>query len=254
MPSLTLRALPGQPFGTLRTLLLVLLLGLASAVWAQDAATPSISKAQEARANKALGTASALLQTRKTGEAIEHCEQVIADYKATFGDENTRYFAARRSEEAVLYLLQAAAGVEKKAAVMVSYNWALAYYCKGYAFVELRQWSDAQMSLEQAITMSPQNSKFLSELAHTYQEQKNWDKALETFRAAEAAKDYSPDNLKISEWSRAKRGMAFALVEMNRLDEAEKLHRECLELDPNDRIAAHEIRYIQMLRAKQKAI
>lgn len=45
--------------------------------------------------------------------------------------------------------------------------------------------------------------------------------------------------------------MGYALVELKRLDEAEKMYRQCLELDKNDSKASNELRYIQNLKAKQ---
>ena len=46
--------------------------------------------------------------------------------------------------------------------------------------------------------------------------------------------------------------MGFAYVELNRLDDAEAMYRQCLELDKNDAAAMRELRYVQGVKAKAK--
>jgi len=50
------------------------------------------------------------------------------------------------------------------------------------------------------------------------------------------------------------RGVGFALIELNRLDEAEQKYRLCLEIDPQDSIAMNELRYIEKLRKESAAV
>jgi Flp pilus assembly protein TadD len=55
--------------------------------------------------------------------------------------------------------------------------------------------------------------------------------------------------------SRAMRGVGFAvgfaLIELGRLDEAEKKFRQCLDLDKGDKKAIAELNYLQNLREKK---
>jgi tetratricopeptide (TPR) repeat protein len=48
----------------------------------------------------------------------------------------------------------------------------------------------------------------------------------------------------------ALRGIGFALIELQRLDEAEASFQESLKIDPNNRLALNELTYIRQLRAK----
>ena len=115
--------------------------------------------------------------------------------------------------------------------------------------------SKATESLEHALALSPRNSKFLSERVNIYQREKNWSMALQTFQLAEtAAKEFAPPDTKNMELSLAWRGIAYVLVEQNRLDEAEKMYQQCLELDKNDPRAMNELRYIRSLKAKNKEV
>ena len=46
----------------------------------------------------------------------------------------------------------------------------------------------------------------------------------------------------------ALRGIGFSLIELERLDEAERVFKESLELEPMSRVASNELKYIQSLR------
>lgn len=49
----------------------------------------------------------------------------------------------------------------------------------------------------------------------------------------------------------ALRGMGFALIELQRLDEAEGVFQDSLKIEPNNKLALDELAYIQQLRAKR---
>jgi len=191
-----------------------------------------------------------LLMAKKPKEAIEYFEKIAADYEKRFKNDNDKIFCARSPAESLLYLLESANN--KKNAKVVSSNWAYAYFMKAYALIELGKLNESKSNLERALALSPWNSQFLSELGHVYQLEKNWPLALQTYqRAEEAAKAASPPESKNAELSRAWRGLGYVYVELSQLDEAEKMYRQCLELDKNDQRALNELRYIQDLRAKK---
>jgi tetratricopeptide (TPR) repeat protein len=132
-------------------------------------------------------------------------------------------------------------------------DWAYSYYLKGYALIELGNYTDAKPLIEKAIEMMPQNAQFLSELGHIYQVEKNWDTQIEVFQRAEKAATTLPKENGSANLARAWRGIAFALTEQGKLDESTGYYKKCLELNPNDQTAVSELRYIQQLRAKQGA-
>jgi Flp pilus assembly protein TadD len=55
------------------------------------------------------------------------------------------------------------------------------------------------------------------------------------------------------ELGRARRGLGYVLVELGKLDEAEKKYQQCLVDDPKDRKAAAELEYVRGLKAKAKS-
>jgi tetratricopeptide (TPR) repeat protein len=52
---------------------------------------------------------------------------------------------------------------------------------------------------------------------------------------------------------RARRGIGYVLVELGKLDEAEKKYQQCLADNPKDSRAAAELEYVRNLKAKRKS-
>lgn len=172
---------------------------------------------------------------------------VIAFYESTFAGQ--QIFCARTQQESLLYLVTAAK--EKKSAKVLNQNWAQAYFFKAYSYVELGNPTESELWLNKALALSPGNSSYYSELAHLYQIRKDWNKSIELFEKAQKyAQTTSPDEVKIVELLRAKRGSAYSLVELGRLEEAAKKYRECLSIDPNDKKSQMELEYVQNLKSK----
>lgn len=193
-----------------------------------------------------------LAASGKPKEAIENFDKIAARYEEMYQDGKTKYYCARDPVESMMYLLQAA-NENKGDAKVVSANWAYAYYFKAYLLVEAGRVPEAKLFLKRALALSPYNSQFHSELGSIYQREKNWPMALQTFQLAETAADFSPPNLKNSELSIAWRGIGYVFIEQNRLDEAEKMYRKCIDLNKNDSKALAELKYIQSLKAKPGA-
>jgi Flp pilus assembly protein TadD len=77
-----------------------------------------------------------------------------------------------------------------------------------------------------------------------------------THHAKQAAEEHaalSPDDAKTEELGRARRGVGYVLVELRKLDEAEKKYQQCLKENPKDKKAAAELEYVRRLKAKEKS-
>jgi tetratricopeptide (TPR) repeat protein len=103
------------------------------------------------------------------------------------------------------------------------------------------------------LELSPHNPHYLCELGEIYQLEKNWPKAIETFKQAEDENPLAPDDTRAVELARARRGIGYVLVELGKLDEAEKKYEQCLKTDPKDTQAARELEYVRQLK-KQRSI
>jgi tetratricopeptide (TPR) repeat protein len=191
-----------------------------------------------------------LIDAGEPQRAITECLQPVIDAfeKARQGSQK-RFYSAQNQVQAIIYV---ALPADKGQTVeVVSGDWADAYLMKAYALTELRKISEAQAALEAAVRLSPLNSQYQSELAYTYQVQKDCERSIETYRqAASVAELGSSEQTKSEDLARAWRGEGYCLVEQGQLDQAEALYRRCLTANPNDRKAQGELQYVEGLRKK----
>jgi tetratricopeptide (TPR) repeat protein len=224
------------------------------AVSAQQPGSEAFTTESEDHVQQAiLDAGTSLLKSGKIQEAInDHYNKVIAFFEKRASKSNARIYAARSANESLQYLLQAAADNSKQSAIVVKPTYAYAYFLRGYALAELNQNVEAKAAIERAVQLSPYNAQFLAELGNQHIRAKNWKASLDTFQRAEtAANDFTPEEAKQFELGKALRGQGYVLVELNRLSEAETAYNKALTLNPNDRVATAELRYVQSLKTKQ---
>jgi tetratricopeptide (TPR) repeat protein len=215
---------------------------------------------KDAGLSKMLEDARALIDQKKPQPAVEKCDKVIASFNAYYVNSKHKIYCARTSAENLGYLLKAAADMDKgqfesgkKDAIVLSSTWASAYFVKGYALQDLGRVPEAKSSILSAVALSPWSCLYLCELGSIYKLEKDWKRAKEAYETAEGQASLSPDNVKAAELAQARRGLGYVLVELGKLDEAEKKYQQCLADDPNDTKAAAELEYVRNLKAKIKS-
>lgn len=177
-------------------------------------------------------------------------DPVIAFYETTYADHTQRYFSARSVAETLLYMIRGAK--DHVATTVVSRNWVEAHFLKGYSLDDLQDQDAARAEYETALKLAPDNSQVLAELGGLYNRQKDFNKALETYRLAETDSEYSPPEAKDLDRARAWRGQGYAYVELHQWDDAERMYRQSLALDKTDRHSQQEIQYIQRQRNAER--
>jgi tetratricopeptide (TPR) repeat protein len=185
-------------------------------------------------------------------QAIDNAlDPVITYYEQRYAHSSNVIYCTHSMPETVYYMGIAAAN--KQDAVALGPTWAQAYMLKAYALFDLQRYDEAAVALDKALKLSPENSQFLAELGAGYIRHKNWTKALETYQHAEvSAQTFSPAAAKDYDLARSWRGQGFVLTELGKLDEAEALYLKCLQLNPDDKRAANELKYVRNVREKQK--
>src|SRR5262245_21561236 len=189
---------------------------------------------QEARHN---------IDSKNLAGAIAKCDHVINAYNAYYGDSKQRIFCGRTPEERLGELLKAA--VDKDSAIALSSTWSDAYFMKAYALEDLDRMTEAKAMLQQALKTSPFNAQYLAEMGQIYAREKNWSKAEQLYREAEDNASLSPPDARPSDLARARRGLGYVLVEVGKLDEAEKKYQQCIAADPSDTKAKAELEYVR---------
>lgn len=173
----------------------------------------------------------------------------LSEYCAdAFAEEGVAYRTARTITEQMTYLVLGAARGETTHVITLACS--DAYYYRAYIAVELQQIGAAESYLATALEYAPMNSYYLNEKGYIEQAQQQWKRSIETYeKAAEYAQSYAPEDAKMEEFLRAKRGIGYSLIEMNNLSEAEQIYLEVLEINPDDEAAQNELEYIRQLQA-----
>jgi Flp pilus assembly protein TadD len=215
-----------------------------------DNPPPASARADEAEQQQHVDAAAKLLQQGKPAEAIDGIDKVIAHFEALRKERTDVAYCARSPAESLVYLAEAAKN--NTATSVYGSAWCDAYFLRGYALIELGHNGEARAALERAVQLAPREAHYRSELAELYARQKNWNDALAAYDAsAKVAEESVEKERKNAELGRALRGKGFVLVELGRLDEAEATYRRCLALDPADKKAMNELRYVQSRQQKQ---
>jgi tetratricopeptide (TPR) repeat protein len=199
---------------------------------------------------KLLQEARHLIDSKNPGAAIAKCETVINAFKSHYGSGKLKIFCARSPEESLGLLMKAA--VDKNSATVLSFLWSDAYFMKAYALEDVNRLGDAKTTLEQALKLSPFNAQYLAEMGQIYAREKNLPKAQQLYREAEDNAPLSPPEARAGDLARARRGLGYVLVELGKLDEAEKKYQQCIASNLNDTKAKVELQYVREQKAKQK--
>ncbi|MFO1022476.1 MAG: tetratricopeptide repeat protein [Planctomycetales bacterium] len=119
-----------------------------------------------------------------------------------------------------------------------------AFYYLGFIAVKHKQFDQAIKYLDRGLAMDPSNPNFLFEKAQALVHSGKPEEALAFYgQVNEIGPFVNRRHLAV-----ALRGRGFILIELQRLDEAEQAFKSSLELDPDNRIALHELAYIEHLR------
>jgi Flp pilus assembly protein TadD len=217
----------------------------ASPVLAQ---APQETPEQTARSAK-LGQAIAAIQSQKPAEATAILQPLLTEYEKLYAGEKRKIYCAHDPKESLRYMLEAAAA--KHDAVAIDSGWCMALWARGFALIDMRQLDAAVPFLERAVALAPSYPHYLSELGYAYQSQKKWQLSYDLYSRAATAAAFQEGEQRKKSLRRAWFGMAFDLIELGRLDEAEKLLNQCLELVPNDQKVKDELQYVREQRAKK---
>ncbi|GAB3774157.1 hypothetical protein GCM10028796_47940 [Ramlibacter monticola] len=229
---------------------------LAQATPPAQAASASPPPAPRQTENTAeLDEVSRLMRGGKLQEALVLADAVAQSYEDRYRRGKRQVFASRGPVESQAYLNEVgrapSPGKEATEAGIYPSTWGDAYYLKSFILTEMKRMPEAKAAIEAAVALAPHNAAYRAELGQLLLKNKAWEEAIKEFKRAESdAREFSPGTVRNRELARALRGQAFVMVEKKDLDGAEKLYNECVKLDPADRTAQAELRYIAQLRTK----
>lgn len=217
-----------------------------SAIAASDQETKAEIHQETDPLSPKIDEAFAFIRDGKPAQALPILDGVIASEEALHRDEKRVIYSARTLTEAMVYAGLAAS--QKKSAVVVDDTYAMGYFIKGFALIDLNRPDEAKPLFDRALALAPMNSQFLAERGEWFKTRKDWARAYEDFEAASAAAEFADESSKSSYRRRAWRGMAYARIEEGRIEEARELLQKCMKLEPDDEKCQHELDYIASLK------
>lgn len=173
--------------------------------------------------------------------------EVIDRFEAEFGKSPARVFSARGPTDALLYVMDGP--LVHKDTIVLGPAWALAYWGRAYVYGEMNQFDDEIRELNKALALAPQDPQFNNEMGFVHIQKRQFKEALEAYKTAEQNAELGDDpEANIHFRCVALRGQGYALVELHRLDEAEKAYKACLKIKPDEPKSLGELDYIKGLR------
>lgn len=226
---------------------------------------PAPASAADAQAAKDHATVKKAMNSGDLGtirKMVPALEAVVSHTPAAYPlverKNDTFIVRAYNLDQGLIASLLASAAAEKaapdqKTQVVVDYNtYGLAYFLLGSAAVEARNYDKASEWLDKGLALQPENLMLVTEKGMVLTAQRRFADALALY---DATFDKAAAFLISDQQGKARllRARGFSLIELGRLDEAEKAYRDSLEIEPDHGGAKHEIGYIAKLRAGGQA-
>lgn len=197
-----------------------------------------------------LGKGVVLMQQGQPAEAEKIFSKIIKAYEKNH-DPAVPYRCSY-PEDAQRTVDHAVKQLGDKRFILGSDVWCAALWGKGFVLIDLGRSSEAGEYLARSVEMMPFSAHFINEYAEWYKPQRDWKKSYALFERAwqTVDRDVKGRDRKIA--ARALRGMAFNLIELGDLDQAEHFLKLSLEYEPEAAAKVRgELDYIAEQRAKK---
>ncbi len=134
--------------------------------------------------------------------------------------------------------------VGRKKTIWIRPSYSKAFYYLAFIAVQREDLLDGLKNIENGIKLESDHPLLLCEKALILRLLKRHEEAYTLFRKAIKARPWMPSSYR----ARAMRGAGAALVDLQRLNEAEVILRESLQIEPDNEGAKNELIYIEQLR------
>jgi len=199
----------------------------------------------ESADSKAVDRAAGLLQSGSGEEAKrilqDVCSRCPQHYEHEYVEGNTRYVTFWDMDEFMEY----AATRPKDSAELVLWirsAYPRACYYLGYLLIDHGEFQEAIEWLDKGRAMEPQNPRFLLESGMAYGRMKDHQRSLDCYLQV-----LDLPSVPAKQRAVALRQIGVQLIDLGRLDEAERRLRESLDLEPGNANAEKELTYIRQL-------
>jgi tetratricopeptide (TPR) repeat protein len=182
-----------------------------------------------------------LLHAKQLNAAEKAAVALCKKFEAKFDPARTQFVFSTRAE----FETFKKTGRDKVEWIDVGYHQCLKL--QAYIAAERKQFPVALAMLQKLEKIAPTDAGGSIEAGYVLGQMKRYDEALLSYGRAEATIAKYPAQRHFL--AAAMRGKGFMLIELSRLDEAERELRKSLVIEPGNRVALNELEYIQELRA-----
>ncbi|WP_431288153.1 hypothetical protein [Roseateles chitinivorans] len=213
--------------------------------------TPRILPEHETR----YAAAAALVRAGKKEEGLVQLQKLNEELRGELAEPGVDYFCHRGNDaEMARFVGMKAMGNAAPARVVVlGVLPCNVQFSHAYMLVELERLPESREVLERLLPMAPFNSHYKSELAHVLSMLGQPLRSLSLYREAESDAEFDDKSEQAHRRAVALRGQGYALVELQRWDEAEAAYRKSLTFEPDNRLAKGELTFIRDQRPKAPA-
>ena len=198
-----------------------------------------------------LGIANSMLQEGKRIEAEKLLNDFVSemppDWKPIMESETSIDITYWSLEEFLSHTAHYIKDGSKKNLQWVGPSYSKMFYTLAFICVEQQDWSKAMLYIQQATELEPDHPMILCEKAMILSHQGLNQEAYDLFLKASEIRSWAPK----PQQAKALRGAAVALIDLNRLDDAEDYLKKSLEIEPENEVALNELKYIERLRTDQ---
>lgn len=198
---------------------------------------------------RTLGSAEALMKERRFDDAKSSIQTLLAGMPAGWKavtETGDKVFAAYWDQEH--FAACAAKDAESKGNKRVSWvqpSYSKAYYLLAYMAAESRDTVEAKRYIDKALELEPDHPTLLCEKGMILHLMGAHEESVGCYGAVIHSRRCATNY----ERARALRGQGVSLIDLGRLDEAEKALKESLQIAPGDKIALNELEYIRRIRS-----
>jgi tetratricopeptide (TPR) repeat protein len=201
---------------------------------------------------KTVEEAVALLREGKLPEAEAKLNAVVSWFEKIRADKSSNYVCFRKSETCRKFenqLRDVKGKADAKPTVRLNYSFAHAIVLQGYIAAARKEWDTALKLLDRAIECAPDDASPWCEKGHVLNQTGKSREALASYENALKLSGETDDDK--PQRALVLRGMGFAQIELGQLDAAKASFRKSLEIEPGNKLALSELKYIEGIEAKK---
>lgn len=200
-----------------------------------------VTKAKGYELRSQIETLQALVRTKKFDEAASKASEICRNYETLF-DKSLAQYSFQSTDEFNEF--------SKTSAVKFEWiDWGYKECLQMQAFVasEKKDFANALRLAKKVESVAPTSAAPAGEIGYIFNQVGRREDAMLAYQRSfdltqkyKSQRPYAPVAL---------RGLGVTLIDLGRLDEAEKTLKESLQIDPGNTIAVHELEYIRQRRA-----